>query len=99
MGSAPDQLDFYALLWALQHRELPAAVEATSVASGERYRLEPKASDVTATADRVLAIINTLRSGFDDADMVPRRGGPGCRFCPWRAECAEGIAALRVMTA
>ncbi|NND02853.1 MAG: DUF2800 domain-containing protein, partial [Acidimicrobiia bacterium] len=37
LGAANDQLDFYALLWGLDRGELPAAVEAVSVSSGERY--------------------------------------------------------------
>lgn len=99
LGGAHDQLDFYALLWGLQHGELPAAVEAASVASGERYEDNPAPSEVAATARRIVEMIAVLRSGFPDPDSVPRFGGPGCKYCPLHDECAEGIAALRVLSA
>lgn len=99
LGAAQDQLDFYAMLWSLTKSELPAAVEAASVASGERYEMVPSVSSITETARRVAEMIATLRSGFADSASVPRHGGPGCKYCPLKEECEEGIAALRVLSA
>lgn len=99
LGMAQDQLSFYALLWGLEHGELPAVVEAASVASGERYEEVPTAATAAATSRRIAELVVTLRRGFIDEGTVPRVGGPGCRYCPWRDDCAEGVAALRVLGA
>jgi hypothetical protein len=99
LGGAQDQLSFYAMLWGLEHGELPAAVEATSIASGERYEEFPTATSAAATGRRVGELVETLRRGFIDGAAVPRFAGPGCRYCPWRNECDEGVAALRVVGA
>ncbi len=99
LGGVQDQLAFYALLWALQHGELPAVVEAASVASGERYEEAPAIATLTATANQVVEMIAVLRQGFRDESAVPRVGGPGCHYCPLRDECVEGQAAIRVLTA
>lgn len=99
LGVAHDQLDFYALLWTLARSELPAFVEAVSVSSGERYEMSPSPASLAETARAVAAMVATLRSGFEDADSVPVRGGPGCKYCPRNEDCAEGIAALRVLSA
>ena len=99
LGGAQDQLSFYALLWGLEQGRLPAVVEAASVASGERYEETPSDATATATARRIFDLVGTLRAGFADADSVPRVGGPGCRYCPIREDCDEGVAALRVLSA
>jgi RecB family exonuclease len=99
LGGAQDQLSFYALLWGLEHGELPAVVEAASVASGERYEEAPTIASATATARRIVDLVAALRAGFADAGSVPRVGGPGCRYCPLREDCEEGVAALRVLSA
>lgn len=99
LGGAQDQLSFYALLWGLEHGEIPGVVEAASVRSGERYEEVPSAASVAATAHRVVDLVATLRAGFADEGVVPRVGGPGCRYCPKRDDCAEGVAAIRVFSA
>jgi len=99
LGGAQDQLAFYALLWGLEYGELPALVEAASVATGERYEEVPAVATATATARRIVEMITTLRDGFVDETRVPRVGGPGCRYCPLQDECAEGRAAIRVLSA
>ena len=99
LGVAHDQLDFYTVLWALVHGELPAVVEAASVLSGERYELTPTVSHVRDSAGRIATMADTLRGGFLDPGSVARHGGPGCRYCPLRDDCEEGVAALRVLSA
>jgi hypothetical protein len=99
LGGAQDQLAFYALLWGLQHGELPAVVEAASVASGERFEEVPLVATVSETAQRIAAMISVLRTGFVDESSVPRSAGPGCAYCPLQGDCAEGRAALRVLSA
>jgi len=99
LGGAQEQLSFYALLWALKNGELPAVVEAASVASGERFEEIPTVVTAKATAGRVAELVATLRAGFIDDVSVPRVGGPGCRYCPRRDECEEGVAAWRVLSA
>lgn len=99
LGAARDQLDFYALLWSLAKDELPAVVEAVSVASGERYEMIPSVASVTETAHKVATLVATLRAGFTDATSVPLTGGPGCRYCPRNEDCEEGVTALRVLSA
>lgn len=99
LGTVEHQLDFYALLWSLEYGELPALVEAASVASGERYEHEPTVTTIAGTAKRVAEMIATLRAGFVDESAVARTGGPGCRYCALQEECIEGLAALRVLSA
>ena len=99
LGDARMQLDFYALVWALQNGELPAVVQATSVASGERHEHVPTPFDAIETARRIAELVAAMRIGFADAAAVPRRGGPGCRYCPLADDCAEGVTALRVLSA
>ncbi len=99
LGGAEDQLDFYALLWGLVRGELPAFVEAASVASGERHVTVPSMGSAADTARKLSGMIATLRGGFADPATVPLRGGPGCRYCPLHEECEEGVTALRVLSA
>ena len=99
LGGAQDQLNFYALVWSLAHGEPPAVVEAVSVTSGERYEHEPADASLAATARQIVAMVATLRSGFDSVAAVPRYGGPGCRFCALADDCDEGRAALKVLSA
>lgn len=98
LDGAADQLDFYALLWALDRGELPTVVEAASVVSGEKYATTPDVRSVRSTSQRVVEMVAELRAGLGGG-AASRRGGPWCRFCPLRRECAEGVAALRVLSA
>lgn len=99
LGEAESQLDFYALLWGLEYGELPAVVEAVSVASGERFVKQPAISDTAATARIVATMVTALRDAFEAPDSIARHGGPGCRYCPLQDDCAEGMSALRVLSA
>jgi len=88
-----DQLAFYVLVWALQHDELPALIEAVSVGSGERHREVPDRAGAEETARRVADLVTRLRQAFDAGTDLERRGGPWCSFCPLLEGCAEGSAA------
>ncbi len=96
LGEAALQLGFYALLWVLERGDLPGAVEAVSVATGEQYSEVPGRSDVQGVADGVAAMIGILRSTWRRGGDFDRRGGPWCRFCPVLDGCAEGAAATRL---
>jgi len=97
ISDVDDQLDFYALMWALDRHELPAAVEAVSVKTGERYSTEPTAEGLTALAGRVAEMVTTLRIGWEAGKDMPRVGGPWCTYCPLLDTCTEGRAATAVM--
>jgi hypothetical protein len=88
-----DQLSFYGLLWVLERDELPGALEAVSVGTGERFTSTPTVADVEATAVRVAAMVSALRSAFAAGGEMERRGGGWCRYCPLLEGCAEGEAA------
>ena len=94
LGEPAEQLDFYALLWALDRQELPGSVEAVSVSTGDRYEQVPMRPDVETTAQRVAGMINDLRSAWAAGRAVDRRAGPWCRFCPVLDGCDEGSAAV-----
>ena len=96
---AEDQLAFYALLWAMEHDELPGALEAVSVATGERFAAEPTRSEAEATVRRVAELISALRVAFAAGNDLERRGGAWCRYCPLLEECDEGAAAVAVFSA
>jgi hypothetical protein len=93
-----DQLGFYALLWMLERRQLPAAVEAVSVKTGERQRSVPTEETAIALARRVATMVATLRAGWEAGTGLRRVGGPWCRYCPLLDGCSEGRAATAVMS-
>lgn len=98
VGGAEDQLAFYALLWALQFGELPGAIEAVSVATGERFAAEPTREEAALTAGRVAALVSELRIAFAAGDDIERRAGAWCRWCPLLESCDEGQAAFVVFS-
>ncbi len=96
LGEAAQQLGFYALLWTLESGDPPGAVEAVSVATGERYSEVPGRIEVQEVADSVAAMITSLRDTWRRGDTFERRGGPWCRYCPVLDGCNEGAAATRL---
>jgi hypothetical protein len=97
LGDPGPQLDFYALLWAMERDELPARIEAVSVATGERFEAVPTRSDVDDTAGRVAEMVDRLRSVFADGEESPRTAGPWCRWCPLLDDCDEGRSASSLL--
>jgi len=93
LGEPEDQLMFYAMLWTLDHDDVPAFVEAVSVRTGERYRTVPSTRDVERVAAEVGELANEVRRGWAEDSHLPRNAGPWCRFCPILADCAEGQTA------
>jgi hypothetical protein len=92
IGDSEDQLLFYSLLWALDHDEVPAFVEAVSVKTGERYRTVPSADDVRRVSAEIGELVNQVRRAWAAGTTLARHGGPWCRFCPILGECPEGQA-------
>lgn len=97
LGDPEHQLGFYALLWALERGEVPGALEAVSVASGERFESVPSRADVEATAGRVAGTIDRLRASWE-GDELERVAGPWCRWCPLLESCEEGRAATALLS-
>lgn len=77
------RLAFYALLWALDCGRLLDLLEALSVQSGERAVQVPTATDVTATARSVAAMVVVLREaladGREELDRSPVLGADTAR--------------------
>ena len=96
LGEVVDQLHFYALLWALEKDDLPQAVEAVSVKTGERVTEVPDSGVVATTADQVAEMVGQLRRAWDAGAGIDRRGGPWCRYCALLDSCTEGRAATRL---
>jgi hypothetical protein len=96
LGVAAHQLDFYALLWALDRGQPPRHVEAASVASGERYEAVPTMARLRTTAHDVAAAAAELRRAMAGDAELERRAGPWCRYCPLLDGCAEGRSAASV---
>ncbi len=94
---AAHQLAFYALLWALDRKALPARAEAVSVATGERRAEVPTAEGVQGTAADVAEMVGAIRAAWAARRDVERRGGPWCRYCPQLDGCAEGAGAVKVL--
>lgn len=92
LDDAVHQLGFYSLLWALEHGEVPALVEAVSLTTGESLRSKPSQAEVQAVADDVAAMVSELRGSWDTGDPLPRSAGPWCRYCPVLEDCEEGQA-------
>ena len=97
IADVDEQLTFYALLWCLERDDLPAAVEAVSVKTGERHRLEPTITDLDSLAGRVAGMVDRLRAGWAAGTDFERSGGPWCTYCPLLDGCPEGRAAAAVV--
>lgn len=97
VGDSDGQLAFYALLWELDRDEMPVAVEAVSVKTGERQRTEPDVSLLENTAARVAAMVAEFRMGWAAGTEFARVGGPWCTYCPLLDGCPEGRAAAGVL--
>lgn len=91
------QLEFYALVWALEHGELPSRAEAVSVQTGERTGIVPTPQRAEITAAEIASMINALRVAFRSGDDIERRAGPHCRWCPLLERCSEGTAAVEIL--
>jgi hypothetical protein len=98
INEVDDQLGFYALLWDLDRGALPVAVEAVSVKTGERQHSVPTADGIAALAERIAAMVTTVREGWEEGVGLDRVGGPWCTYCPLLDGCAEGRAATAVMS-
>lgn len=98
LGDVVDQLHFYALLWALDGKDLPCAVEAISVRTGERMTEVPQGATVAATASEVAEMVDRVREAWAAGTGIDRRGGPWCRYCAWLDDCVEGLAASELGT-
>lgn len=96
LGDSQHQLDFYALLWTLEHGEMPASVEASSVATGDRYVERPTTARLEDVVSRVVELVTCLREAYRTGESLPRRGGPHCRWCPALGECPEGASVIRI---
>lgn len=92
LGDVEDQLGFYSLLWALENDQIPAAVEAVSVRTGERHHSSPTIDDVNRTANDVATMVTGIRVAWAAAERAERRAGPWCRYCPILEDCPEGRA-------
>lgn len=90
LGEAADQLFFYAFLWAVEHDEVPAGVEAVSVRTGERFHTVPTSQDLESVSENVADLVNEMRRGWAAGTSLDRRGGPWCRYCPVLEDCDEG---------
>jgi hypothetical protein len=96
LGDPLHQLLFYALVWTLQRRELPGAVEAVSVQTGERLRHLPTTRDLSRVAGDLAELVRTARTEWATGGESERWGGPWCRYCPLLEDCKEGRAAVAV---
>ncbi len=94
LGAARHQLMFYAALWALERGELPATVEAISVATGERLERTPTHAEATDCLDLVADFVSRARESLASNASLARIAGPWCRYCPVLDGCEEGSAAI-----
>lgn len=98
LGDPEPQLRFYAMTWTLAERQRPAVIEAVSVRTGERLRFEPDPASIERTAVQVAELVGAVRKAWSSGREIGRRGGPGCRYCPLLQSCAEGAAALTLIS-
>ena len=97
LGDPMAQLLFYALLWARTRSELPARVEAVSIATGERVETVPSTPDLTRLAGEISSFVSLMREAWTDGGALETRGGPWCRYCPILDSCTEGRAAVKIL--
>lgn len=99
LGQSQDQLWFYAMLWALERDELPDAIEAVSVSTGERWDATPTPHDVERTAFQVGDLVAAVRGAMASGEALPKLAGSWCRYCPVLDGCEEGRSAAAVFSA
>jgi len=97
VGDPVSQLDFYALLWALERGEIPGRVEAVSVGTGERFDAVPTRQGLEQAAERVAQAIASLRRAWESSTSLPTTAGPWCRWCPLLDGCDDGRAASALL--
>jgi RecB family exonuclease len=97
LGDAEPQLDFYAMAWVLEHDEMPAATEASSLATGENVHRVPTPESVDRTTHDVAEMVTTLRAAVESGSDLERLAGPYCRWCPLLEDCDEGASALALL--
>jgi hypothetical protein len=97
LGDADPQLDFYAMAWTQVHDELPIAMEASSLATGENVRREPTAGTIEQTTTDVAAMVTALREAVASDLDLERLAGPYCRWCPLLDDCDEGASAVALL--
>lgn len=97
LGEPFDQLGFYALAWAMDRDEIPALVEALSVATGESRQAVFTGSDLTEIAAEISALVTALRTSWADRGKLELTGGPWCRFCALLDGCSEGRSAVKLL--
>lgn len=96
LGDPLVQLMFYALVWAFEGRQMPVAVEAVSVSTGERLRQNPTISQLQEVADDLARLVAAFRTEWPNGVEPTRSGGPWCRYCPLLLECSEGAVAIAI---
>ncbi len=97
LGDPIPQLMFYAFLWARTRNELPARVEAVSIATGERTETVPSTRELAELASAVSGLVSAVRSVWEGGSDLETRGGPWCKYCPILDECSEGRAAVKIL--
>ncbi len=97
LGDAGPQLDFYAMAWNFTHNEIPAATEASSLATGENVHRTPTAASIDRTTHDVGEMVTALRTAIDTGADLERLAGPYCSWCPLLEGCDEGASALALL--
>lgn len=95
LGDPVPQLHFYAMLWWLEHGEVPAEVAAISVRSGEQMTEVPSREQLEETVAGVAGMVEAVRRAWQTGGALERRGGPWCGYCPLLDGCEEGAAAVK----
>jgi len=98
LEGAEPQLDFYAMAWEEAFGERPGTLEAVSIRTGEKISRSPTDGDVERVRGNVAAMVRELRVAMASGRELPRTAGPFCRWCPLLEDCAEGAAAIEILT-
>ena len=91
------QLGFYALGWRHVHGSAPIAMDAVSLSTGERRRIEPTERSMIRIEHDIATMVSALRAALHAESDLERTAGPHCRWCPVLDTCAEGSAAMELL--
>jgi RecB family exonuclease len=91
------QLGFYALAWQKRTGAPPDAIEAMSIATGEKVVEHPSPSRLEALEDELVDMVVELRTALASGGELARTAGPHCRWCPLLDSCHEGRVAIEVL--
>ena len=86
------------MAWEEVFGKRPDTLEAVSIRTGKKIIRSPTDGDVERVRRNVAAMVRELRVAMAHGRELPRTARPFCLWCPLLEDCAEGAAAVEILT-